>query len=107
MAQGRYRNWSWSLVVGGGEMSQAAFVLLVVFAICVSVFVLMCKEAKSVHDTLDEFMRSAINAKSKIELGALLKELEVFHQRECWHRQFGSRSNHIAAYIRGKIESLK
>lgn len=88
-------------------MIATIVLVLAIVAIGVVCFIGLSRDAKRIHGAIDAFLVRANEASTVNELLDIRKELVAYHNKECWHRQFGYHSREVINYIDGRLSGLK
>ncbi len=61
------------------------------------------KQSDGIYKGLDNIWRKAKNTSDKNQLKFLMRELELFYKKNCWHRHHGNYARQVKSYIEGKL----
>lgn len=65
----------------------------------------LAREAKRVHDDLDNLQRRASDCETQEELEDVEVSLRLYTAKNCWHRHFGAHARKVLAYIHGRLHA--
>lgn len=86
-------------------MSHTVIIILIVLSMTTLCFYVLRRESKRIYASLDEYKKSALNAKSKDELKAIRTDLVKWANGNCWHHEYHSHARTILAFIDGRLAS--
>jgi hypothetical protein len=61
------------------------------------------QQSDSIYKGLDAIWDRAKKTNDRNMLRFYMRELELFHKKNCWHRHHGNYARQVKAYIEGKL----